>query len=466
MEVKFGFKSFAALAVIMAALLLALFPVADYPVTFSYSGAVVLVTLAGWSTGVLPPFLTALIFFALTVILKLVEPSVLFSGFASTAVWLIISGFVIGTAISTSGLDKRLASVIAPHLTISYSRLILGLVVSAILLGFVMPSSVGRAVVLIPVGMALAERVGFAKGSNGRKGIAVALAISCNMPSFAVLPSNIPNMILAGSSETLFGIQFGYMEYLLLHFPVLGLIKSLLLVWLVLLIFPDQIVSEKQSKLPAQNEVEVIEKGAQKKLAIILGMTLFFWITDSIHGVNAAWVGLVTAIFLLLPKWGVVDPKSFSRSVDFGTVIFVAAALGLGALVNASGVGEYMGHAFSYLLPSSTENSFLSFMALSLISTLTGLVTTIPGVPTVLSPMAADFAQLTGFSIPAVLMTQVIGFSTVIFPYQVAPLILAMQLSHESLSNLIKITIPLAAITIFVLMPLDYLWWVLLGWVQ
>jgi hypothetical protein len=79
--------------------------------------------------------------------------------------------------------------------------------------------------------------------------------------------------------------------------------------------------------------------------------------------------------------------------------------------------------------------------------------------------MAADFAQLTGFSVPAVLMTQVIGFSTVIFPYQVAPLILAMQLSKESLGNLLKVTFPLAIITILFLMPLDYLWWVVLDWI-
>jgi len=80
--------------------------------------------------------------------------------------------------------------------------------------------------------------------------------------------------------------------------------------------------------------------------------------------------------------------------------------------------------------------------------------------------MAADFSQVTGFSLPAVLMTQVIGFSTVIFPYQVAPLVLAMQLSRESLANLLKITLPLALLTIVVLMPLDYLWWSVLGWIK
>lgn len=466
MESKVSFKKVVAFIAIALAVYMMLFPINNQPVAFSYSAAVILITLTCWSASLLPPFLTGLVFFALSILLQLIEPTLLFSGFSSTAVWLIISGFIIGSAISSSGLDKRLASMIAPHLTVSYPRLISGLVMTAIILGFVMPSSVGRAVVLIPIGMALAEKVGFAQGSNGRRGIATALAISCNMPSFAILPANIPNMILVGSSETLFNVRFGYLEYLMLHFPILGAIKSLLVVFLVVKLFPAKIPAKTDSKQPIQQDKKEHDNGLQKKVVVILGITLLFWITDSFHGVNPAWVGLTAAIFLLMPKLGVLTAKKFNSSIDFGTVIFVAAALGLGTLVNVSGVGEFMGEFFTHLLPSSPENTFLSFMSLSLISTLTGLVTTIPGVPTVLSPMAADFSQVTGFSLPAVLMTQVIGFSTILFPYQVAPLILAMKLSKESLASLLKITLPLALLTIVVLMPLDYLWWNLLGWIK
>ncbi|MCL1088920.1 anion permease [Shewanella profunda] len=455
-------KNIAFTSAFLIAIWLALFPLSDHPAVFSYSAGVVLVTLMFWSTGFFPPFMAGLIFFALATIFKLIEPSLLFSGFGSTAVWLIISGFVIGSAISESGLSRRIASTLAPMLTISYPYLIAGLVLSAVLLGFVMPSSVGRAVVLVPIGMALAEQVGFERGSNGRIGIATALALSCNMPSFAVLPSNIPNMILAGSSESLFNVSFGYTEYLLLHFPILGLLKSILIVTLVVYLFPAHI----DKNLPYKDkEKETYDLAMQKKVAVLLSITLLFWVTDTLHGINPAWVGLATAIILLLPKWGVLEPKRFNSSVDFATVIFVAAALGLGALVNHSGLGTALGQLLSQWLPLQQGSSFLNFMSLSLISTLTGLVTTVPGVPTVLSPMAADFADATGFSIPAVLMTQVIGFSTVIFPYQVAPLILAMQISQEPLVKLLKITLPLAMITVVVLMPMDYLWWLWLGWI-
>lgn len=463
MKNKINLRSSVLLLTVLVAAWLGFFPLEGQSAEFSQSAAVILLTLVFWSTGVFPPFLTGLLFFGLAVVLDLIDPNVLFAGFGSTAVWLIVSGFVIGSAITNSGMGRRLAAFISPYVTQSYAFLIGGLVLSAVALGFVMPSSVGRAVVLIPIGMALADRVGFIHGSNGRLGIATSLAVACNMPSFAVLPANIPNMILAGASETLYGIEMGYTEYLWLHFPILGILKSVVLVWVVLRIFPDQIATPISSKSD-QTGITPAERALQKKTSMLLGITLLFWMTDSWHGINPAWVGLFTAIFLLLPKWGVVQPKDFNKSVDFATVVFVAAALGLGALVNSSGIGTAMGNEFAQLLPSSEDSSFLSYMALSVGAALTGLVATIPGVPTVLTPMAGDFAQITGFSLPVVLMTQVVGFSTIVFPYQVGPLIVAMQLSGEPLRKLLRITIPLAIITVVFLMPLDYLWWRLIGW--
>ena len=448
------------IATILFAIIIAVLPSTAQSEQFSHHAAVILITLVGWSTGVLPPFLIALGFFAMVSILDLMPTSLLFSGFGSTAVWLIISGFVIGSAISSSGLGKKLASVIAPHITASYSALIFGLIFIASALGFIMPSSVGRAVVLVPIAMALADKVGFKGGSNGRLGIATSLAIACNMPSFAVLPANIPNMIFAGASETIYSVQFSYLEYLVLHFPVLGILKMLLLGALVLRMFPDQI--NLQPETPSSVEEQTHHISQQIKTTLLLSITLLLWITDSLHGINPAWVGLATAVILLLPKIGVVETKSFNSSVDFGTLVFVSAALGLGALVNYSGLGSAAASLLSHVL-IGPGHDFINFMLLSITSTLAGLIATTPGAPTVLTPMAADFAQATGLSLNAVLMTQVIGFSTVIFPYQVAPLIIAMQLSKEPLNQLMRVTLRLALITLVVLMPLDYLWWQLLG---
>lgn len=444
------------LASLVLAVLLAVGPV---PQPLGRNAAVVLVTLALWSTGLVPPFLTSLIFFAAVLIPGLAPPELVFAGLGSAAVWLIVSGFVIGAAITGSGLGGRIAGVLAPLAGGSYLRLVAVMTLAAMALGFVMPSSVGRAVVLVPVGMALAERLGLHKGSNGRIGLAVALTLACNMPSFAILPSNIPNMILAGAAEGQHGVTFGYMSYLLLHYPVLGIAKSALTVALIVALFPDRIEAGSAEATP-----RAPLSPQERRVALILAATLALWMTDRLHGVGPAWIGIATAALLLMPGLGAVPPKQFNASVDFGMVLFVAGALALGAVVNASGLGSVLGGVLQDWLPLHQGASFVNFLSLTSMSGLMGLVTTNPGVPTVLTPMAPDLAAATGLSLKAVLMTQVVGFATVIFPYQVGPLVLAMQLSGEKLGHVLRITVPLAVLTFLVLMPLDWLWWRLLGW--
>ena len=449
---------------VLAALALAVLPVSGLTSLQGQTLGIVLLTLGLWVTAAVPNYLASLIFFAVTLILGLAQSDVVFAGFSSAAVWLIVSGFVIGSAITLSGLSSRFAQGLGPLLGTSYTRLIAGLMLATMILGFVMPSSVGRAVIMVPIGMALATRLGFASGSNGRIGVAVILAIGCNMPSFAILPSNIPNMILAGAAETIHGVRFGYTEYLALHYPVLGLLKAAIIVALVLWLFPDRIEPAAET-VPAPATEAGAGLAAQMRVLMILVATLLLWMTDSLHGINPAWVGIAAAALLLMPGVGVVTPPAFKASVDFGMLLFVAGALALGALVNASGLGTMFGSVMQQILPLEQGRAFFNFVSLVLMSGATGLFATVPGSPAVLTPMAGPLAELTGFSLPAVLMTQVIGFSTVFFPYQIPPLVVAMQLSGERLGSLLKVTLPLAAITLLVLLPLDYLWWRLLGWI-
>ena len=91
-------KNLIVLVALTLALWIALGPLpftATHPAT-ARSAAVVLITLVLWATGVFPPFLTSLIFFALVIVFRLARPELIFSGFGSAAVWLIVSGFVIG----------------------------------------------------------------------------------------------------------------------------------------------------------------------------------------------------------------------------------------------------------------------------------------------------------------------------------------------------------------------------------
>ncbi|MCI2394123.1 SLC13 family permease [Aliiroseovarius sediminis] len=419
---------------------------------------VMLVTLAIWGTGLVPGYVGSTFLFTALILGGLATPQDVFASFSSSAIWLVVAGFVIGAAITHSGLGARMGAVAHPHLSKSYATLIAGLMLLSMALGFVMPSSLGRAAVLVPVGMALADALGLGKGSTGRTGVAVVIAIGTNMPSFAILPSNIPNIILSGVAEQSFGLQFSYADYLLLHYPVLGLLKSAIIVGLVLLFFPAQVQPDD-----TQDEQRAGSGRHQVALMAILLITLGLWATDQLHGINAAWIGLGASLVLMVPQLGFVPPPVFKSSVDFSMLLFVAGALTLGTIVSSSGLGDIIATEAFSILPLQAGQDFMNFVSLSLLGAGTSIFTTMPGVPAVLTPLAPDLAETTGFSLNAVLMTQVIGFSTVVFPYQVGPLIVAMGLAGESTRPLLKVTVALFVVTVLVLLPVDYLWWKLLG---
>ena len=419
----------------------------------------VVVVITFWVTGVVPEHITAIILFAVAMLSSIAPANIVFSGFYSAAFWLVFSGLVIGVGINGTGLGKRIAGKVALHLSGRYLKLISGLVSIGALFGFLMPSAMGRVVLLIPITVAMAGYFGFKKDSNGFIAVILAVVLGSFIPAFSILPANVPNMILAGMTESLYQYSPLYGEYLLLHFPVLGFLKAIIIIALILWLYPDKPIIDKAKAFKIS---EAITK-KERMLSLVLLVLIFFWVTDFIHNISPAWVALSGAVFLLLPKIEIVNKKQFAEKVNYNSLFFIAGILGLGSIINYSGLGDLLAKCLVSNLPLNSDTPFQNYVSLSLSSLLTGVVTTLPGVPAVLTPLSGDLSHATGFPVKTVFMTQVIGFSTPIFPYQAPPILIGMQLAGVKLTEAFKVCFYLAVVSIL-LLPLNYLWWKHIGW--
>ena len=422
--------------------------------------ALALLTIGFWATGIIPEHITSLLFFVLATLFAVAPPATIFAGFSSTAVWLIFGGLVIGVAIMATGLGRRVAARAAIQLDGSYARIITGLVAAGVLFSFLMPSAMGRVVLLTPIAEAIAGHFGFHRGSRGRTGVILATILGSFIPAFGILPANVPNMVLVGMAETQYQVSLLYGSYLLLHFPVLGLAKAALIVALILWFFPDIPRPVPHTELTRTGKMSRHERILSCTLFILLGL----WMTDFLHHVSPAWIALAGAVFLMLPGIAIVDKQQFNQKINWASLVFVAGILGLGALINQSGLGDTLARKLISVLPLGTEHPFLNYLSVSLAATMTGVGTTLPGVPAVFTPLSAGIAQATGLPLKTVVMMQVLGFSTPIFPYQAPPIIIGMQLSGEGLAAAGRVCLVLALLTIVLLLPLNYIWWQILGW--
>jgi di/tricarboxylate transporter len=432
-----------------------------YPTGEAGLAAVLLicVTVALWATALIPELLSALLFFFAAMLWHVAPPSVLFAGFASGAFWMVLAGMVIGLAVQGSSLGGRLAGWLQTRVGSSYVALIAALTAAGLLLGFIFPSSLGRVALLVPLAIAMAECYGFGPGTNGRRGMVFAVAFGTHLPTFAILPANVPNLVLAGSLDGLADVRLLYGEYLWLHLPVLGVLKALILVVLIVRLFPERILARSGDAVPLP-----LMSRSDRRLLWVMVLTVVLWFSDSLHHLAPAWVALGAAIALLWPGWGPLTVADLKGRLDLTPLLFIAAVLGLGAVVADSGFGADLASLMGRWLPLSPTTPALNFMALAVLALVTGLVTTLPGVPAVLTPLAPQLAASAGVAPTAVIMTQVLGFSTLLLPYQSPPLMLALALSGERPAAAARLALVLAVPTLLVLLPLDYLWWRLLGW--
>jgi len=425
------------------------------------AGAVALLTIGLLATVALPEFLTVLIFFLLCVVLSVATPDVVFSGFASGAVWLVFGGLVLGAAIEGTGLAGRAAGYLERVFASSYAGVVTGTVLLMTVLSFVMPSSVGRITLMMPIVLALAGRLGLGADSNGRAGLALAVALAGVSPTFSILPASVVNVALAGAAEALHGVQISYSEYLLLHFPIIGVLGNAALPPLVLLLFPDRIAARgATSSRPAPLGA------AERRLLAILAAALALWATDRLHGISPAWVSLAAAIVAVLPRVGVIAPDTVLRRVTLAPILVLAGVIGLGAVVGRSGLGKALGGTLIGALGISPGAGLGDFAAVVGLGVSMGLVTTLPGLPPIMTSFADVLAQATGWPLLTVLMAQVPSWPLMMFPYQAPPLIAAQAISGLSTARFVRLMVPYALFGWAVMVPLEYVWWRFLGYLS
>ena len=432
----------------------------------SSAAVLILLVVGALATGVIPEQITILIFFLLAMLLAIASPQIVFSGFISGAFWLVFGGLIIGAAVETTGLGNRIAQSLISYVRGSYMWVVATILLINLVLIFLMPSTLSRVVLLIPIIISISDQMGYSRGSKPANGLVMVTVLTAYLCSTSVLPANVPNNVLMGASETFLNTPIRYFEYFLLHFPILGALKAIIIWGAVVYLFKP----ENQEVKIVTGDTGSIRKSKtqlpkhEKRILIFLVCALLLWATDTVHGITPAWVSLAVGIACLFPKFGVVSPSEFKEKVAIGPLLYVAGIIGIGAVVADSGLGNYLSKVMIEASNLSPDNPLGGFLVLSGISMLLSFFSTMPGVPAIMIPLAPDLQDASGLPLKTVVMTQVIGFSTVWLPYQVPPIIVGMQLAGVPMVAGIKVTFFIAILSIILLTPLIIIWWQFLGY--
>ncbi|HKQ73735.1 MAG TPA: SLC13 family permease [Blastocatellia bacterium] len=425
--------------------------------------AIALFIIIAWITEALDHALAGLIGCYLFWALGVVKFNVAFSGFANDTAWFLFGAVLFGAMATKSGLARRLAFLVILRVGKTYPQILLGLILSDFLLTFLVPSGIARVVILGAVALGLTEAFGLSKGSNVGRGMFLILTYTAGI---------FDKMIIAGAASiTARGLieKFGQVPVLWSKWFIAYLpcdLITIFIAWrLTLWLYPPEkdALSGGADHLIAGLEKMGRWSALEKKSATLMLIAVGLWMTDYIHHVSPAMIGIGVGLFAALPRVGVLDIEDLKR-VNYLPIFFVAAAVSMGETLSSTKALDVLTNVmFAWMQPYVT-NVFSSTLALYwtafiyhifLASEVSMLGTSIP--------LLMNFATSHGLDPLALGMVWTFAAGGKIFVYQSAVLIVGYSYGYFDARDMFRMGLLLTVAESLIMILLVPFYWPLIG---
>lgn len=415
-------------------------------------------TVVLWATMAIPQPAAALLFIVLVLSTGAAPPQAAVSGFLSSSLWLVFGGLLIGTAAERTGFGRYVARRFLGRFRGSYSALVLGVIVGSTMLSFLVPSNMGRLAITVPVVLALAKDAGYRLGSNGHIGLVLIAVIGNFAVAQGVLPGNLLNIMIVGAGETLYGLNITYMHYMLLCGPILGLAKAFLVWRLVCWIHPAPM-----PRLDDGGQEGDDLSPESRRVGVILAIAILLWATDFWHGIKPGWVALAAGLFCVMPGIGVLPPREAVNPRRLLIIVWVGTVLSLAAVMTESGASTLVSGALSRLAGIEGQSPLYGYFTMAYLSSLLAVLSTFGGAVPTMAAAAAEISSATGLPLDTAVMAIAAGMSALFFPYVAAPIVVGLMMGQVSQRAALPFMVVTALLTCVLIIPLNAVWWWVIG---
>ncbi len=416
-----------------------------------------------WVSELIRPEMTGILLMALFSAFGVAPIEKSFGGFLTSSIWLAFAGFVIGAGVLHSGLGRRLAMGITRLFGAGYVSSVIGLSLLGFLLAFAMPTAVARVTIMVPIAMTLGRVLGYTPCSKGMAGLTLASVFSTSYATLSILTAGIPSITLLGLVESLLGRRIFWSEWLVRMLPTFGVATLFSVNIAALLLFKEKPHLSSSAQASGENQPTGSMTGMEKKMLFYLTASLILWATDILHGVNAAWLGLLIAICMTLPRVGVLKFEELSSRVNFLTLFYVAGAISLAKVMEFSGFSEWATRFILERIDIVHLDPFSRAYAVVLLTATAQAASSGFAAVAMVTPVLISVASKGGLDPLNLLFIQMPAVNVAFFPYEVIPATVAYGYGAFTAGQLTKMMTVLAMLTLVLVIPLTVLYWISLG---
>jgi len=314
---------------------------------------------------VVPYFIVPVMTLLILIITGVTDFQSAFSPFSSATIWLVIGVLGLSIAIAKSGVLNRLVLYFFRPFPETFNGQILAMYVTNLILAPLIPSGIGKLAILSPLAVNMSERYGYQKSSKGAIGIFGGLYISAGIFGHA---------FLTGAAAV--AVMIGFMKHGITTFNFFSWLSGTW-VWLAVMFIGSYFfiityyhpeAHQKIKKGIIQAEINKLKPMSRDELItlVIIGSAVLFWITESFHGVNAALVVLCALSLFIVT--GILTPTEFNQKIDWKTIVFIGAIVGVANYMTPLGVTDWLASWFVGFAHPFVPNAYMLVLVLCVLT--------------------------------------------------------------------------------------------------
>ena len=388
----------------------------DPPATLTHESMIVL-GIAVWAiiNWIVRPFDEYVTCFIMAIgwfVLAKVELGAIFSGFAGSTFWLLVSVVGLGAAVSTSGLLKRISILLLKFFKPTYKGQVLAFALAGACISPLIPSTTAKMAIMGPLALGIANELGLVKRGPGRVGLLMALWLGVNISGNFFINASFQGYMVLGLLPKATQATYTWTTWFLRSLPWTIVMLGMFLVF-VLFAYKekDSNVVTKEYINDRLEELGPMSRNEKIVAAVMAGCLLMF-IFEAQTGFSSMSTAMLGFSVLLITR--VIGSEEFQNRMMWPMLYFIGFTLGMGDVFASVGLNEWLGNVLSPLA-ASLHNPYMFVAALAGITYVVRIL--IPQVPsnilmiTLLYPLAVQLGMD-----PWIACIVIYGASVVFYP--------------------------------------------------
>jgi solute carrier family 13 (sodium-dependent dicarboxylate transporter), member 2/3/5 len=373
-------------AIAVLALILALPTPDSLPVAGHRMLAILAFAVIVWMTEALDYAVSAVVIAALMAFLLGISPNpanpktlmgtsaglgLAFSGFASTALALVAAALFLAAAMTSTGLDRRIALVILSKVGTETRHVVAGSMLVGIVLAFMVPSTTARVSCLVPIMLGVIAAFGVDKKSAFAGMLMITTTQTASIWNVGIKTAAAQNMVAVGFIEKMLQTTITWLDWLIAAAPF-AILMTIALYFIMNWMMPPEVRNVPGGREAIRKALaDLGPMTVQEKKLLAISLTLLgLWSTEGVlHRFDTSSTTIAAVALMFLPGIGIMTWKQAQPNIPWGTIVLFGIGISLGtALLQTRGAVWLADIAVAeFGLKSATALFVLAIMSLFLI---------------------------------------------------------------------------------------------------